>query len=193
MKKSKRHVKSRHKVPEATGQPISHEELLRRSRLPEEEFDYCVEHHLIPGAVRTSGKGSGRAGAHFTWREGHVPYCTLIQQIRSAGGSYAQAALRLMLERLPFTHYPESDEWLRKAMLSYVTTRYDAGLSIGELRKQSQRPHLTAARSVTRRAQVPIGLPNSALRDRDLDALGRGQGITWKYACCTKQACSLCP
>jgi hypothetical protein len=167
---SKKRKKSIHNPPEVTGSLISREEVLAKTGLPEGTFDDCVDRHLIPRTIRVSGEGSGRAGAHYMCRTGHILYCNLVKQVLDAGGNYDQAALRIMLERLPFPRHEEGGTWIGRALIEYITRRYGDKVTVGELRREARSPRLTA-KNITNRAHIPIGLPNSEVHERDSRAL----------------------
>jgi hypothetical protein len=147
----KRRHTPRYEVP---GEPIRLEDLLSHSGLSAEMFEYSKEHHLIPGAVRVSVKGSGRAGADYGWRTGHLRYCELVAQVREAGGGYTLAALRLLVEGLPFIR--DGVEWIRKAITELMTRRFGSDATLGSVRQAMQSKRITA-QSITRRASTPRG------------------------------------
>ncbi len=148
-----KHAKKSHRVRvRATsntnfGRVISLEELLSRSGLDSALFEYAVEWHLIPGAVRVSGKGSERGGARYVWATGHGPYCDNVAKVRKAGGSYAIVALRLLTTGLALP--TGTGPWIKRALREFILHRFGEGATLGAVRSRLRSKRITP-RSVTR-------------------------------------------
>jgi hypothetical protein len=160
--RQRRRTASRYDVP---GEPISREELLSRSGLSDYELTTALKHHLLPGAVQVDGSGGEGATNRYEWRTGHLPYCELVAKVRAADGSYALAALRLLVEGLPFT--PESAPWLRKALRLYMVRQFGEQPTLSRVRRYLNNTRLTPQAAALRAVSESERMNSASMKRRD--------------------------
>lgn len=143
-------MRSTERAPRPSGPLISREELKIRSKIPEDALTYSLQTRLLPNAERVPHPGRKRPGAVYGFRESLIDSAFLIRGVREAGGSYEQAALRLLINRTP----SPSVKWVRRALILVVSAWL--GTSARRAQRLASDPRNTAERIARRIDRLPL-------------------------------------